>query len=137
MKKKLAVLPCFGASAFAMEPVQAGARVFIKAGHGFDTYLAAALAAKQVPVVVVVADRDKAEYELIASAESEKPGWARTIFLKQSRSCEQASVKIVNIATGEVVFANAYNMTNAYHGKQSAAESCAEHLKQSCFGGAK
>ena len=52
---------------------------------GFETYIIAAVRSKNVPVQVV-ADREKADYQLSGNAESEKPGWARTIFLGQSKS---------------------------------------------------
>lgn len=55
-------------AAFAAGPsVPAGSKVYIDAGDGFDTYLTAALQKKKVPIVVVV-DKEKADYELSACA---------------------------------------------------------------------
>ena len=108
--------------------IPAGSKVFVAPMDGFETYMTAALAAKHVPLVVV-ADRDKADFEIRGGSQSEKPGWARTILTGQSRTDEQASIQVVNLKTSAVVFAYAVNKTNAVHGKQSAAESCAKHLK--------
>ena len=44
-------------------------------------------------------------------------------------SDEQASVKLINLKTGEVVFAYAVNKKNTLHGSQTIAEACAKHLK--------
>ena len=42
---------------------------------------------------------------------------------------EQASVALTDLKTSEVIFAYAVNKQNAFRGRQSAAESCAKHLK--------
>jgi hypothetical protein len=95
---------------------------------GFDTYLSAALVKKQVPLTVVVM-KEKADFEITGIAESEKAGWAKMLFLGSGQSNEQASIKVVNLKTGVVAFAYAANKGSAARGKQSAAESCAKHLK--------
>jgi hypothetical protein len=46
-----------------------------------------------------------------------------------NNSDEQASVKLVNLKSGEVVFAYAVNKKNSLHGRQTAAEACAKHMK--------
>ena len=102
--------------------------IYVAPGDGFDTFLAAALNKKKVNVVVV-ADKEKADYVLEATSQSEKAGWAKTIFLGQTGSNEEASVRLVNIKTSEVVFAYAVHKRNSAHGKQSTAESCAKYLK--------
>lgn len=104
-------------------------RVFITPIEGgFDTYLTAALVKKQVPLTVV-ALKEKADFEITGIAESEKAGWAKMLFLGSGQSNEQASIKVVNLKTGVVAFAYAANKGSAVRGKQSAAESCAKHLK--------
>jgi co-chaperonin GroES (HSP10) len=113
--------------------VPAGSRIYIEAGDGFDTYLTAALQKKKVPVVVVV-DKDKAEYELSGVSDHQKAGWAKVVFMGQIHSDEQASVKLVNIKTGEVVFAYAGNKKNSMHGRQTAAEACAKHMMEAVAG---
>lgn len=111
-------------------PIPRGAKVFIAPVEGgFETYLAAGLQKKHVPVVIV-ASRDKAEYEMSGVAESEKAGWAKMLFLGSGASKEQAGVKVMNLQTEEVVFAYAVHKFNSARGKQSAAEACAKHLKE-------
>jgi hypothetical protein len=104
-------------------------RVFITPIEGgFDTYLSAALVKKEVPLTVV-AIKEKADFEITGIAESEKAGWAKMMFLGSGQSNEQASIKVTNLKTGVVAFAYAANKGSANRGKQSAAESCAKHLK--------
>lgn len=112
---------------FAIEAVASGAKVYIGPMDGFGSYVAAAFAVKGVPLVVV-ADRAVADYEVVGNSDSQKAGWARVIFLKQTGSREEASISVVDLRTSEVVFAYNYNTGNSYRGRQSAAESCAKHL---------
>jgi len=95
---------------------------------GFDTYLSAALVKKEVPLTVTTI-REKADFEITGIAESDKAGWAKMMFLGSGQSNEQASIKVTNLKTGVVAFAYAANKGSAARGKQSAAESCAKHLK--------
>jgi hypothetical protein len=108
--------------------VPAGSKVFVEASDGFDNYLAAALQKKKVSVVIV-ADKDKADYELQGVSDHQKAGWAKVVFMGQIHSDEQASVKLVSLKSGEVVFAYAVNKKNSLHGRQTAAEACAKHMK--------
>ena len=109
--------------------VPAGSRVFIEPMDGFETYLSAALTKKKVPLVVV-ASADRADFTIRGNGSAQKPGWARTVFLGQTHSDAQASISVVNVKTDVVAFAYAYDMKNSYRGQQSAAESCAKHLKE-------
>jgi len=112
----------------AVEAIPANSTVFVGEMGGFGTYVMAAIQNKKVPLVIV-SDKEKADFEIRGESESEKPGWARIIFTGQTRTNEQASINMVNIATGTVVFAYAANKMSTVHGKQSAAEACAKHLK--------
>ena len=84
---------------------------------------------KEVPIVIVT-DKSKADFELSGVTESEKAGWAKTIFLGNTSTAEQASIKVVNLKTGTVVFGYNVNKGSSARGKQSSAESCAKHLKE-------
>ena len=103
-------------------------KIYVAPMEGFETYVIAAIKEKGVPVQVV-ADRDKADYEIRGISESEKPGWARVVFAGQTRTDEQASITLQDVKTSEVIFAYTVNKMNAFRGKQSAAESCAKHMK--------
>lgn len=95
---------------------------------GFDTFLAAAIIRKQVPVVVVT-DRTKADYEITGIASTEKAGWAKMLFIGVDNSNDMASIKVVELKSSEVVYGYAVRKGNSARGKQSAAEACAKHLK--------
>jgi hypothetical protein len=120
-----ATMTCFGD-----EPrtVPSGSKVFVQAADGFDTYLAAALRKKHV-AIMVVADKEKADYVLEGVSDHQKAGWAKTVFMGQIHSDEQAGIRLINIKSGEVAFAYAVNKKNSLHGRQTAAEACAKHLK--------
>jgi hypothetical protein len=107
-----------------------GARIFITPlENGYHVYLAAAIQKKEVPVVVVI-DKAKADFELSAVTESEKAGWAKMLFMKSGASAEQASIMVVNVKTGTVVFGYNVNKSSSARGKQSSSEACAKHLKE-------
>lgn len=106
-----------------------GATVYINAmPDGFDTYLRNALVAKKVPVVVVD-DREQAQFEIKGSSETQKAGAAKKIMMWDWRSDEQASISVTDLQSGEIVFAYTAHKKSSAHGKRSTAEACAKHLK--------
>ncbi len=112
------------------ESLPSGARIYVAPmSSGFETYVVAGIEKKKVPVVVV-ADRDKADFELSGVSDTDKAGWAKMLFLGSQQSNEAASIKIVNLRTGNVVFAYSVNKTNSYKGKQSAGEAVAKHINE-------
>jgi len=112
------------------EKLYSGARIYVAPMlNGFDNYIVAGLLQKKVPVVVV-ATREKAEYEITGVAETDKAGWAKMLFLGSQQTNETASIKMVNLKTGSVIFAYSVNKTNSVRGKQSAGEACAKHIKK-------
>jgi hypothetical protein len=114
----------------SQEKLYSGARIYIAPmQNGFDNYIVAGLQQKKVPVVVV-AIREKADYEITGVAETDKAGWAKMLFIGSQQTNETASIKMVNLKTGSVVFAYSVNKTNSVRGKQSAGEACAKHIKQ-------
>jgi hypothetical protein len=128
-KLKIAGLPLMLVlCCYAVDPVPQNPRVYVNNIGGFGSYLAAAFRVKGVPFTLVM-DRRQADFEIVGASESKNPNWAEVIFLKHARSNEAATISLINLGTTEVIFAYAYNMGQAYNGKQSAAESCAKHLK--------
>lgn len=112
------------------ESLPKGARIYVAPiQNGFETYITAGLEKKKVPVVVV-ADRSKADYELTGISDTDKAGWAKMLFLGSQQTNESASIKIVNLKTGNVVFAYSVNKTNSIRGKQSAGEAVAKHINE-------
>lgn len=124
----LLALPAVAEKSAGNEKLPAGSRIFIAPVEGLDTFLVAAFREKKVELVIV-GDRAKADFELTGTTDSQKSGWARTIFLHQVGSNEEAGIQITNIKTSEVVFGYAVNKHNSVHGKQSSAEACAKHLE--------
>ncbi len=112
------------------EKLYSGARIYVAPMmNGFDNYIIAGIQQKKVPVTVV-AIREKADYEITGVAETDKAGWAKMLFIGSQQTNETASIKMVNVKTGAVVFAYSVNKTNSVRGKQSAGEACAKHIKQ-------
>ena len=131
MKVILAVL-LIAASLFAAKktPEASGPKVFIEsAASGIDTYIAAALQKKNVPVIVVT-DKEMADFVITVTSESQKAGWAKILLAGDLRSSEDVSIRMADVKSKTVAFAYSYHMGSSYHGKQSAAESCAKHLGQ-------
>jgi hypothetical protein len=95
---------------------------------GFENYLIAGLRSKKVPLTVVI-DQSKADYEISGVSESEKAGWAKMLFMGSEQSSEQASIKVVDIKTGAIIFGYSVHKGNSARGRQSAGEACAKHLK--------
>jgi len=114
--------------------IERSSRIYIAPIEGgFDTFLAAAIIRKQVPVVVVT-DRTKAEYEITGIASTERAGWAKMLFMGVDNSNDLASIKVVELKSSEVVYGYAVRKGNSARGKQSAAEACAKHLKEKIEG---
>jgi hypothetical protein len=116
-------------AAVAAAKIPSGAKVYVAPMGGFENYVIAGILKKKVPVLLV-GDRDKAEYEIRGSAETEKAGWAKMLFLGSQQSNEQASVNVQEIKTGNLVFAYSVNKTNSARGKQSAGEAIGKHLNE-------
>jgi hypothetical protein len=104
-------------------------RVFVAPiSDGFENYVIAGLRNKKVALTVVM-DRSKADYEISGVSDSEKAGWAKMLFIGSENSNEQASIKILDLRTGAVIFGYSVHKTNSVRGKQSAGEACAKHIK--------
>jgi len=52
------------------------------------------------------------------------------LFMGSGASAEQASIMVVNLKSGNVVFGYNVNKSSSARGKQSSAEACAKHLKE-------
>jgi len=111
------------------KPIPAGSKIYIAPiPGGFENYIAAGIMQKKVPVVLVQ-DRAKADYEISGVSETENANWAKMLFMKSGASKEQASIQVLDIKLGEVVFAYSVHKANSARGKQSVGEACAKHLK--------
>ena len=108
--------------------IPAGAKVFVAAMGGFEGPLKKAIAGKKVPFQVVK-QREEAEYEITGTADSKKASTAKKVILGSWHSDEDASIKVANLKSGEIVYAYAVHKQDSAHGQKSTAEACAKHLK--------
>lgn len=112
----------------SQQKIPAGSKVYIAPMEGFETYLKAAIIKKKVPIELVE-EREKADYEITGVSESKKAGAAKIIIMGSWHSKEEASIRVANIRSGEIVYAYSVHKANSAHGKKSSAEACAKHLK--------
>jgi len=112
----------------AQTKIPAGSKIFVAPMGGFESPLRKAIADKKVPVEIVE-QREQAEYEITGTADSKKAGTAKKVILGSWHSDEDASIKVANLKTGEVVYAYAVHKKDSAHGQRSTAEACAKHLK--------
>jgi len=110
------------------------ARIYVDAGDGFDIFLTAALEKKHVPITVTT-DKTKADFVLEGFSEHDKMRTGTLVsttrsstFLTGARTDDTASVRLVDVKSGNVIFAYAVDRRATIHGRQTAAESCAKHL---------
>jgi hypothetical protein len=96
---------------------------------GFETYLAAAMRKKSVPVLMVT-DRSQADFEISGSADKKGAGTAKKILLGDFRSTTSASIQVVNLKTGVVAYADSSHKYSANRGMRSSAEKLAKYLKR-------
>jgi len=115
------------------QKLPAHAKIFLAPMDGFENDLKTAIEKKKVPVEIVV-EREKADFEITGTSDTEKASTAKKIIMRDWRSNEQASITVSNLKSGEVVFAYSVNKPSAAHGKRSTAEACAKHLKEQIEG---
>ena len=109
--------------------VEPNAKVFIEPTEdGMHTALAAAFRAKKTPVIVV-GDKEKADYVVSVVGEVKKAGWAKTIFAGDSRSSASMSMSVMHRESTAIVYAYNVDKGSANRGLQSVAEACAKHFK--------
>jgi hypothetical protein len=103
-------------------------RVYLAPMDGFEQYLAAAFRKKSVPLLIVV-DRDAADFEITGTHELKDAGWAKTIFMG-GKPAASASIQVVNLRTKVVVYADSSHRDSANRGERSTAEKLAKYLKR-------
>lgn len=117
----------------ANKKIPANSKVFLDPMGGFEEDLKAAIQAKKVPVVLVP-DKEQADYEISGTSDTQKAGAAKKVIMLDWHSNEQASITVSDRKSGEVVFAYSVNKKSSAHGKRSTAEACAKHLKEQIEG---
>jgi hypothetical protein len=139
-------------TASGSKPIQAGARIVIAPMGGFETYFAAAVREKKVPITLTL-DKASAQY-FVVSTNTEWQGFvfgsAGAANLNRSGGSAaygssasstrglEASIMMIDARTKDVIWA--YEVHKSSHGslffgtlgargQQSIAEACAKHLK--------
>lgn len=97
--------------------------------EGFETYVAAALRKKNVPLIMVT-DRSQADFEIAGTADKKGAGWAKKVFLGDWRATTSASLSVTNLKTGVVAYADSSHRSSANRGLRSSAEKLAKYLKK-------
>jgi hypothetical protein len=121
--------PAATTTAAADTRIPRNSRVYIAPMNGFETYLAAAFRKKEVPLIIVT-ERDNADFEISGTHDKKNAGWAKTIFLGDARGSASASMQIINMHTKVVVYADSSDRSSANRGERSTAEKLAKYLKQ-------
>lgn len=140
-------------ASFAQAPhIARGATVYIEPMDGYEIYLAAAIAKKQVPLVLV-ADKGKAEYIIKSTVNNSRPaqpavvvnntnnannngndafnqGMQRAAEARAARATTSASITVIDTHSSQIVFAYAVGKAGNTNQIQSAAEASAKHLKE-------
>jgi hypothetical protein len=97
--------------------------------QGFETYLAAALRKKDVPLLIV-ADQSQADFIIEGTADKKSAGLAKKILLGDFRKSTSASMTVTNLRTGVVAYADSSDKSSANRGLRSSAEKLAKYLKR-------
>jgi hypothetical protein len=126
------------ADKFLAERIPANSSVYIapmlsedtkKPFDGFESYLAAAMRKKNVPLLIV-SDPSQADFIIQGTADKKGAGWAKKVFLSDWRSTTSAALTVTNRRTGVVAFADASHRGSANRGMRSSAEKLAKYLKK-------
>jgi len=116
-------------SAFA-QPISPKSKLYISPMNGFETYLAAAILAKQVHLVVVL-DKAKAEY-VLAGTWSESDGGTSgngsLVRPLKTRTNYSASISIVDPTTSAIVSAYSSQRSGSHDLSKEIAENLAKQL---------
>jgi len=101
-------------------------RVYIEYMDGFETYLAAAIRKKEVPIVMVT---DPALADFIISGNHETNN-DPAFFTGDLHPTASATMQVVNVKTRVIIYADSSHRLIASRGERSTAEKLAKYLKK-------
>lgn len=156
-KLLVALLACTVMGHAQTSRIHSGSTVYIEPMGGYETYLAAALVKKHVPVIIVI-DKAAAEYFLESALRHDAPSspgtvinnsasvneddspnqqaWNQGWSLGQQKAAERAalgyssaSIAIVDPRTSQVIFAYTAGKSGTNQFRKTA-DDCAKHLKE-------
>jgi len=120
--------------------IPAGSKVFLNSMDGFETWLVAGFAKKKVPLVIV-AEKDRADFEISGTIQISEPSKWEKIAAIAARVADEhtyvstqvdVAIRVTNRLTGEIVYGYAWH--GMRRAQQSAAEACAKHIKKKIEG---
>src|SRR5215210_478203 len=103
------------AGAFEAQIIPRNSKVYIAAFksedtehpvEGFESYMAAALRKKKVPLIMV-SDRAQADFEIVGTADKKGAGLAKKWLLGDFRKTTSAAFTVTNLHTSVVAYADA------------------------------
>lgn len=107
--------------------IPSNAKIYVDRSSGFDTYLDMAIRKKHVPITITT-EKETADYELQALSAAEPiPGsdW----LMHWIHGYGEASIRVIDIRTGEAVFFARLDHNADLHNWDTAAKACASRLK--------
>ena len=110
--------------------IKSGSSIYIEPMGGFEAHLTAAITKKHVPLIVVV-DKEKADYVIIGNMrqrDPEQPTVYRQKSWEKDHGETTASISVIDPQSSRVLFA--YSVEKSVDSMQIPAESCAKHLKE-------
>jgi hypothetical protein len=135
-------------------PIKSGSAVYIEPMNGYETYFAAALAKKHVPLIVVT-DKGKADYIITSTVSQHAPSQPAVVVNNTTNvnssgypgaggfpragygagygatlGTTSASISVIDVHSSQVLFAYSVGKTGNANRIQSTAEECAKHLKE-------
>jgi hypothetical protein len=149
MNRMVAVtLLAFSASMFAQTPqLHSGSTVYIEPMDGYETYLAAALTNKHVPLIVVT-DKTKADFIVTSTVSQHRQNDPAVIINNSNNSAPASgfpgpndakmrafgetdvSVAVIDVKSSQIVFATSTEQRGAADQKTRTAERCAARLNE-------
>lgn len=112
------------------QQIQDGASVYIEPMDGYEAFLAAAFTKKHVPLIVV-ADRNKAEYVITRTVAHEDLSAGQPAVNNNNTAVANAtaSIAVIDLRASQIVYAYAAAKVGANQ-LQKTAEDCANHLRK-------
>ncbi len=109
--------------------IVAGSKVFIDDMGGFEKYLTAAFLKRKVQLVLV-ADKNQADYVISGTSKEKMSEWAKDVFLLNIHAETDADVMLKDRKSSAILFTFSVEKKSSLHGAQTTAEECARRLEE-------
>jgi len=108
--------------------IVAGSKVFIEDMGGFEKHLTAAFLKRKVQLVLV-ADKNQADYVISGTSKEKMSEWAKDVFLLNIHAETDADIMLKDRKSSAILFTFSVEKKSSLHGAQTTAEECARHLE--------